>query len=154
MSHAARRSRFLAWYESTYGRLPPAQARAKFTKATGRIGGHPLSKGRVSQFFDPDQPFGESAARNLGKRLGLGADWFLVDRPEFGRAPSPVDIAAPRAPAPDFRDRMEVSESDFALLQDIKTVMESPRGAAQVEELRKEAAAMAAFASRYCKPPK
>lgn len=152
MSHAIRRARFLAWYQGNFGGLPHAEGRAKFMRATAKVGGKPISKGRVTQLFDPEEPFGEQTARNLGKRLGLGADWFLADRPEFGASKPLVDIVAePPSPPYGYRDRHEVSDSDFALLQDIKTAMESPRGAAQVADLRKEAAAMAAFASKFYK---
>lgn len=152
MSDKDRRARFKAWFAATYG--TGRDARAKFMAATARLGGRQLSKGRVSQLFDPREPFGEPAARNLGERLGLGEDWFLVDRPEFGQGAksSKRGIGPPPAQPPEaFKDRHEVSESDWALLQDIKTAMESPRGAAQVEDLRKEAAAMAAYASRFYK---
>lgn len=47
-------------------------------------GGLPLTKGRVTQLFDETEPFGERAAKSLGERFGLGADYFLHDRP--GRA--------------------------------------------------------------------
>lgn len=153
MSTNIRRARFLAWYEANYGGLPQAEGRAKFMKATAKVGGKPISKGRVTQLFDQKEAFGEMAARNLGERLGLGAEWFLVDRPDFDAPKSLVETAAMTPPPPPygFRDRHEVSDSDFSLLQDIKTAMESPRGAAQVEELRKEAAAMAAFASKFYK---
>lgn len=35
-----------------------------------------LSKGRLSQLLDPDQPFGETAARNLEERLELEPGYF------------------------------------------------------------------------------
>lgn len=38
-----------------------------------------LSKGRISQFLDADQPFGEKAAQNLASRLRLPANAFLID---------------------------------------------------------------------------
>lgn len=34
------------------------------------------TKGRISQLFDDEQPFGEGAARNLAVRLGLAPDYF------------------------------------------------------------------------------
>ena len=37
--------------------------RGEFLKVTG------LTKGRLSQLLDPDQPFGDTAARNLEERL-------------------------------------------------------------------------------------
>mgnify|MGYP000438065804 CR=1 FL=1 len=44
--------------------------RGAFLKKTG------LSKGRLSQLLDPDQPFGDVAAKNLCDRLDLPADYF------------------------------------------------------------------------------
>lgn len=44
--------------------------RGRFLKASG------LSKGRLSQLLDPDQPFGEVAARNLEQRLQLDEGFF------------------------------------------------------------------------------
>jgi hypothetical protein len=35
-----------------------------------------LSKGRLSQLLDPDQPFGDTAARNLEDRLNLEPGYF------------------------------------------------------------------------------
>jgi len=46
--------------------------RAKFLRASG------LSKGRLTQLLDPDEAFGDVAARNLCEALGLPAGWFEV----------------------------------------------------------------------------
>ena len=35
-----------------------------------------LTKGRLSQLLDPDQPFGDVAARNLCERLSLDPGYF------------------------------------------------------------------------------
>jgi len=35
-----------------------------------------LSKGRLSQLLDPEQPFGDKAARNLEERLQLEPGYF------------------------------------------------------------------------------
>lgn len=72
-----RRRRFLDWYARTY----PADSsgRAKFMRDTARPGLPPLTKGRVSQLFDDDEPFGERAARSLAERLGLDPDYFERD---------------------------------------------------------------------------
>lgn len=50
-------------------------------RETGKHGHEPVSKGRIAQFFDKNQPFGESAARSLALRLGLREDLFLHDDP-------------------------------------------------------------------------
>lgn len=60
---ATRRQEFLAFFEKSYG-----GDRQKFAAATG------VSKGRVTQYFDPDEPFGERAAVGLAKRLGVAPD--------------------------------------------------------------------------------
>lgn len=44
--------------------------RGKFMKASG------LSKGRVSQLLDKDEPFGDVAALRLARKLGLRLDYF------------------------------------------------------------------------------
>lgn len=45
-----------------------------------------VSKGRVSQLLDPDEPFGEVAARRLAEKLNLPARYFDIGR----------DIGSPR----------------------------------------------------------
>lgn len=44
--------------------------RGLFLKRSG------LTKGRLSQLLDPDEPFGDVAARNLAERLQLPAGYF------------------------------------------------------------------------------
>ena len=44
--------------------------RGAFLKATG------LSAGRLTQLLDPDEPFGDVAARNLEQRLQLDPGYF------------------------------------------------------------------------------
>lgn len=63
-----RRLAFLAWFQSEY---KGDDARARFMADTG------LTKGRVSQLFDENQPFGERAAIALAIRLRLDEDTFL-----------------------------------------------------------------------------
>jgi hypothetical protein len=52
------------------------------------------TKGRISQFFNEKQPFGERAASELAQRLGLPPDYFERDEPNhiypLGEA-APVD---------------------------------------------------------------
>jgi SOS-response transcriptional repressor LexA len=49
-----------------------------------------LSKGRISQLLDPDQRFGESAARTLEAKLLLPERWF--DAPEVENTTAAPDI--------------------------------------------------------------
>lgn len=44
--------------------------RGAFLRASG------LTKGRLTQLLDPDQPFGDVAARNLEERLQLDVGYF------------------------------------------------------------------------------
>ena len=44
--------------------------RSAFLRASG------LTKGRLSQLLDPEQPFGDVAAKNLCQRLHLPAGYF------------------------------------------------------------------------------
>lgn len=63
---AERRARFVEWFNG-----PPLRGdRARLIKITG------YTKGRVAQFFDQDQPFGQLAAKNLAIKLGLDAQAF------------------------------------------------------------------------------
>lgn len=65
MRDAARRQRFASWLETALG-----NDRAKLMQRTG------LTKGRVTQLLDPDEPFGERAASNLARKLSLPEDYF------------------------------------------------------------------------------
>lgn len=71
-----RRDRFIAYFNG-----PPLRGdRELLIRKSG------YTKGRISQFFDKDQPFGERAARTLAERLGLDADFFERDT---GSTPRP-----------------------------------------------------------------
>lgn len=75
-----RRARFRLWFAAVYG-PDSAEARAKFMADSGKRGEEPLTKGRVTQLFDDDQPFGERAARSLSRRFGMeDPDFFLHDQ--------------------------------------------------------------------------
>ena len=74
-----RRRRFIAWFSKTYAGMTSAEARAKFVMDAKRFGDKAITKGRVSQLFDEQQQFGERAATNIAIRLGLRADYFLMD---------------------------------------------------------------------------
>lgn len=63
--HALRKQKLVHLIATTYG-----DDRGTFLRASG------LSKGRLSQLLDPEQPFGEVAARNLEERLRLPAGYF------------------------------------------------------------------------------
>lgn len=64
--------------------------------------------------------FGEKVARRIEETLDLGRGWLdepnAVQTRRHPKAREPIP-----SPPPDFRDRHEVSESDWALLQDVKT---------------------------------
>lgn len=69
-----RRARFITWFDENYSE--EKGGRAKFIADSSRNGHAPLTKGRVSQFFDPDEAFGERAAKNLCDRFGLPDRFF------------------------------------------------------------------------------
>lgn len=71
MNDAQRRRRFIAYFEQKY-----RGDRGRFIQDTG------LTKGRVAQLFDEDQPFGERAAHNLTSKLRLSPDFFDRDQDE------------------------------------------------------------------------
>jgi len=126
-----RRRRFIRWFALTYGEGD--QARALLMKATGRDGDPPITKGRVSQFFDPKQPFGEEAAIKLAKRLGLQDDYFLVDRPEFGEQPDLDRAAIESTVLTDLRDIEEINPETYAkLVADLHSIAEGARAAHRV----------------------
>jgi len=90
-----------------------------------------------------------TAMARLSRALGVSGAWL-----EFGEGPEPdwdvkasdADASRPAPPPRDFQDRHVVSDSDWALLQDIKDAMASPALAKQVGQLRSELAAMKQFA--------
>jgi hypothetical protein len=65
MSDATRRAAFKAWFVGSL-----RGDRAAFLARTG------YTKGRLNQFLDPRQPFGEKAAREVARRVGLAPDHF------------------------------------------------------------------------------
>lgn len=66
MRDEARRQHFKSWFD-----LGPFKGdRAKLLRKTG------LTKGRITQLLDGNEPFGERAATNLARRLGLKDDYF------------------------------------------------------------------------------
>lgn len=75
-----RRQRFLELLKG-----PFKGDRAAFATASG------LTNGRITQLLDPNEPFGDTAARRLIERLGLPADYF--DPPMAGQTPSPAGLA-------------------------------------------------------------
>ena len=68
-----RRARFIAWFEGK----PLLGDRKKLMDITGK------TKGRVAQYFDSDQPFGERAAREIARAFDLGDEFFESDKPKF-----------------------------------------------------------------------
>jgi SOS-response transcriptional repressor LexA len=66
MDDATRRTHFETWFAGP----PMSGDREVLIRKSG------YTKGRISQLFDPAQPFGERAARSLALRLGLPSDVF------------------------------------------------------------------------------
>lgn len=81
-----RRQRFIEWYRLTYPE--GAEGRKQFMKDTTRSGEDPITKGRVSQLFDEEQQFGETAAKTLAVRLGKPEDFFLPKESAEGNIPN------------------------------------------------------------------
>jgi len=78
MSDNDRRRRFIAYFNG-----PPMNGdREKLIKRSR------LTKGRVAQYFDEHQAFGERAAVNLALRLGLREDFFLRDGIDTSTSPN------------------------------------------------------------------
>ena len=118
-----RRRRFIAWFSKTYAGMTSAEARAKFVMDAKRFGDKAITKGRVSQLFDEQQQFGERAAKNIAIRLGLRADYFLMDAAAAG-APPTVRTAQAEALAtlfdritdPEEQNRFRVVAAHYAEL--------------------------------------
>jgi hypothetical protein len=87
---ADRRSRFIAWFQGA----PCFGDRARLTRL---MGDQAVTKGRLAQYFDEDQPFGERAARALAERLGLPSHHFEHEtsarEPEVTYRPNAVSPA-------------------------------------------------------------
>lgn len=58
-----------------------------------------LSKGRLSQLLDPEQPFGERAARNIEDRLGLAVGYFETLTPRTQQFAIAFDSLSPELQA-------------------------------------------------------
>ena len=93
MNDAARRALFESWFSG-----PPLKGdREALIRRTG------YTKGRISQFFDPEQPFGERAARSLAERLGFPKEFFNTPpAPAHGSAPpTAAEAGTPSAASAD-----------------------------------------------------
>jgi hypothetical protein len=90
---------------------------------------------------------GEITARKL-ERGGKKPEGWL-DRLEGAPAPG---VPAPPPVNERFQDRHEVTPSDWALLQDIKDAMASPRLAQKIAEVRTELSELREFAANVYKP--
>ena len=76
-----------------------------------------ISKGRLTQLLDPNEPFGDVAAKNLAESLGLDSGYFEV------RGPAPVQIDPPA------KSKAEASATamEIALLYDLIPVSDRVR---------------------------
>lgn len=88
---AARRRRFVLWFERTYGTKP--DARTRFMADSGKRGDAALTPGRVTQLFDEKEAFGERAAKNLATRFGLPETYFLADEEGPPLSQGALDVA-------------------------------------------------------------
>lgn len=95
MDTQQRRQRFVEYYEANFeqnGGRAAFAARPKYTK------------GRISQLFDPKQPFGELVGARLAKLLGLRPGYFEWSRD--GLSPKGLEVgrsfdALPEGPEKD-----------------------------------------------------
>lgn len=127
MRDATRRRRFIAWFSEK----PCKGDREKLIALTG------YTKGRISQLFDDNQPFGERAASNLAEKLGLPQDYFeAYSATDSGLRLSVAEpTPAPPPPPADFKDRHQVTESEWATLNAVKLLMSEQ----EIAELRERA---------------
>lgn len=127
------RRRFLAWFERTYGETDTSEkkeeARRKFMGKTG------YTKGRVTQLFDPDEPLENKAARNIAERIGKPADYFLVDRPEFGHSPERERALVEGRVLDDLRDIERIDPEAYKkLLSNLRIVADGVRASEQMDQ--------------------
>lgn len=115
--------------------------RGKQRSLAKRIGKAPA---QVSQWVNRTRTITEETARDIERTLKRPTGWmdsdpkpqattgsYIVSPPAIGRHPAP-----PPMPPRDFADRHLVSDSDWALLQDVKTAA-TP---AELATIRKRAA--------------
>lgn len=86
-------------------RLPPTASVDRVRAAYGNVVGRGTIQ-RIQEGIDPRF----ATLRNLADQLGMHIAEFLAN-----------DEREPRRPPPGYADRIEVSESDWALLQDVKS---------------------------------
>lgn len=104
------------------------------------------------------------AAMRIAEETGYSATWIAKGIPPkrlpavqmavgTGKTAAAIKVmehlrgAEPPSPPSEFADRHEVSDSDWALLQDIKDAMAHSRLAKQVEGIRTEVAELREFAN-------
>lgn len=122
----ARRARLTHLFETTF-----KGDRAKFMKATG------LTKGRITQLFDPKEPFGELAARRLAEQLGLRPDYFEAADASVAEPVAPYGVKPPPAkPAPGFKD--PVNDTGWQVMHDLEDLHPDDK-AAWIAELHRQA---------------
>lgn len=91
----ARRARLIELFNTKYG-----GDRARFMRAVG------LTKGRITQLFDEEEPFGEIAARRLAERLSLPGNYFERSAPVAEERDPGVETASFAAPPPTPEDQI------------------------------------------------
>lgn len=108
MRDEKRRRRFLRYFEE---RLK--SDRQILIERTG------MTKGRITQLLDPEEPFGELAGRNLARKLGLAPDYFESDHVDSQRT---VHVGA-NAPRPLTAEEIELLRLWEPLLADQRDVL-------------------------------
>ena len=124
--------------------LKPADLAQRVREAATTAAGKTCKRQHIEQLIEAGNRLPRYIA-DLERAMGAEPGDLLALR-----MPTPCGASgvASRPPPPprDFQDRHVVSDSDWALLQDIKDAMASPSLAKQVAQLRTELAAMKQFA--------
>lgn len=121
--------------------LQQEPGRGKQRSLAARIGKAPA---QVSQWVNRTRTINEETAREIERTLKRPTGWMDSDPKalpatgSYSVSPPPIarHPAAPPMPPRDFADRRLVSDSDWALLQDVKT----GATAAELATIRKRAA--------------
>lgn len=127
-------------------RLYEARKRAKLTQGQAAKA-LKISQGTLSELENSGQ--GSAHTVGLANLYGCDPNWLATGEGSHVRS-GPGDTSPP-APPRTFRDRREVTESDWALLQDIKDALSSPRLAQKVTDIRAEVDELRAFAENVMK---
>lgn len=127
------------------------QIAANFTEALEKSGASPVAIaeacGVTEQAVSNWKRTGKIRTRHLMVVSRLTG--WPIQRLLTGETTSAIVTAEPPPPPYGYKDRHQVSDSDWALLQDIKDAQEAPHLAERLQGIRREIESLREFAKRY-----